>query len=124
MEYALGAVIVLLALGAVIYPLVRPRPGYKVLAGIDIEGEQALEMQRASIYCEIADLQFDHRVGKLAEADFLELRQGLLERAAELLAEDDRRRTALGHLVEREVARVRATGERREPIGAGVADGP
>ncbi len=106
MELALGALVVAAALGFVIYPLLRPRlastPG-----GPDADRQQTLAERRQAIYREIVDLEFDHRVGKLDEADYRELSDACLARAASLLAEADAEQTLLDERAEREIAAMR-----------------
>jgi hypothetical protein len=123
-EYMLGAFVVLLAVAAVVHPLVWPRARADQSDSIGSVLEGSPEARRAAIYREIADMQFDHRLGKLDDSDYLELREQLLAHAAELLAEDDHRRLLIDQFVECQIAEIRATAASREPVGSKAVDGP
>lgn len=93
---------VLAAFAYVLLPLVQPSRQRR--------GRLAdnLARQRAALYRQILELEFDFRTGKLAEADFREQSAGLLAEAAHLLerAEDPDRN--LDRLLEEEIAAARA----------------
>ena len=103
MEYLLGAVVVLAVLAFVVLPLFGGRSS---LAGIGDAPDPTHE--RAAIYRELLELELDLKVGKLAEADYRELNEALLARAAALISQEDASATAADALVEREIAAARA----------------
>ena len=118
----LGLVIVCFAALYVAYPLLTARRG---LLPADTDGERDLLRQRDTLYREIADLDFDHRTGKVSEEDYREQREEYLEEAAAVLRELDetpaidepQRRPPLAPEVddeiEREVQRLRDRARRR-----------
>ena len=69
--------------------------------------EDSTEARRRAIYNEILDLELEHRIGKLSQADYQELRDDCLARAAALLAEEDAQHSAAAERVEREIAAMR-----------------
>ncbi|HYU17460.1 MAG TPA: hypothetical protein VEQ11_02075 [Chloroflexota bacterium] len=104
MELLGGSIVVIAALGFVCYPLIRWRePG----AGGQVDAEDGLAARRRAIYQEMIDLDLDHRVGKLDDADYQQLYQTCLARAAALLAQADAQATQAEERVEREVAAMR-----------------
>ncbi len=106
-ELVLGAIVVVLALAFVVYPLLRPkqRAALEPVRGSESDNPWAA---RQTIYREMLELEFDHRVGKLDEADFQQLSEDCLARAAALMAESDARRAGADDTVEQEVAALRA----------------
>ncbi len=115
MEYALAAVVVLLAVGVVLHPLVSSAvPRAPADAGSS-DHNARVDHQRAAIYQEIAELQFDRGLGKLDDADLRALEDALLARAAALLAQEERVKARLDLAIEREVAIVRARLSNCEP---------
>ena len=111
MEILLGAVVVILALGFVMLPLLRRRvPGRLGVADAPSPADDprvAGPADRREIYRQILDLDLDHRVGKLDDADYRELSEACLARAAALLAEEERDTAAADERVEREIAAMR-----------------
>ena len=104
MEYALGALAVLAVLAFVAYPLFRRvEPGTSTA-----EAPETFAERRAAVYRELLELEFDHRVGKLSDADFRELADACLARASQLVAAEERTTEALDARIEREVAAMRA----------------
>lgn len=77
----LGLALALLALGFVLYPIVRPTRPLADHASQEVE----LAEGRQAIYQQILDVEFDQRVGKLSLADARELSEALLGQAADLL---------------------------------------
>ena len=104
MEYLLGTLAVLAALAFVAYPLFR-RSDY---APPSAEAPETFAERRAAIYRELLELEFDHRVGKLTDADFRELADACLARATGLVAAEERSTEAVDARIEREVAAMRA----------------
>ncbi len=49
-----------------------------------------LEERRARIYENLRDLQFEYRVGKLSESDYLQIKTGLQQELAGVMAEIDK----------------------------------
>jgi hypothetical protein len=114
-ELVLGAVVVALAIAFVAYPLLRPSAtsftavGSSLgLAADDERGGVELSAAREAIYREILELEFDHRIGKLDDADYTQLAEACLARAAALVAESDAREAGLEDRVEQEIASMRA----------------
>ena len=104
MEYALGALAVVAALAFVAYPLLRRDEP----AASTAEAPETFAERRAAVYRELLELEFDHRVGKLSDADFRELADACLARASQLVAAEERTTEALDARIEREVAAMRA----------------
>ena len=77
----IGLILALLAVSFVLYPILRPRPAPA--------GQPAASLERAerrhAIYRQILDIEFDQRVGKIADADARDLSAALLREAADLL---------------------------------------
>ena len=105
----IGLIAVALAVAFVLYPLVVPRrPSRGVLA-------DELAEQRATIYRQVLELEFDYRMGKLSEADYHELTQALLARASALLAQAEQTNLSLEARLEEEIAAARAALASRQP---------
>ena len=104
MEYLLGALVVTAVISFVVLPLLRTRrPAPSTIVQTTSRDE------RAEIYQELIELELDQRVGKLAEADYRELSDALLARAAALISEEDAQTAALEDQIEREIAAIRAS---------------
>lgn len=103
MEYILGAVVVLIALAFVGWPLIRP-PRAVVTAS---EPVLSPAEQRAAIYHELVELELDQKLGKLDEADHRALADALLARAAALLTDEDASIERIDGQIEREIAAQR-----------------
>lgn len=54
-----------------------------------------LDERKASIYENLRDLQFEYRVGKLSDADYLAVKHDLQKELAQVLAEIDRVKSTL-----------------------------
>ncbi|MCI0647964.1 MAG: c-type cytochrome biogenesis protein CcmI, partial [Chloroflexi bacterium] len=115
-----------IALAAIIWPLLN-RPGEAHRRESD---HTSLEAREAAALTALRDLEFDQRLGKLAEEDYRELRAQLARRAvAELKAMDATRETKVAHdqeldaLIEREVASLRRTW-RQPAVNPGLPNGP
>lgn len=104
MEYLAGMLVVLVALAFVAYPLVRRSTPTAAVA----EPPEGYAEQRAAVYRDLLEIEFDHRVGKLSDADFRQLSDACLERAARLVATEEQTTEALDARIEREVAAMRA----------------
>jgi hypothetical protein len=104
MEYTVGAIVVVAVLAFVVMPIIRRQPPAAVAAAAAGPVET-----RAAIYQELLELELDQKVGKITEADYRELSEVLLLRAASLISEEDDHPTAAGDEVEREVAQARAS---------------
>lgn len=63
---------------------------------------------RALLYRQVLELEFDHQVGKLSDADFRQLSSNLLARAADLLREEQGSLGEIDAEIEREIAAARA----------------
>ena len=84
----LFAAAVLLTVGAIAYTLlVRDKDVPQPEA---VTGWEHLEQRKARIYDNLKDLQFEYRVGKLSEADYLATKQTLQSELASVMAELDR----------------------------------
>lgn len=106
----LGAACAVAAAVFVLSPLARPAPVRPGQARPD-----DLAAQRAAIYRQILDLEFDLRTGKLSEPDFREQSEALLARAAELLAQAEGTDEELDRRLEQEIAAARAALARSRP---------
>ena len=105
MELLLGATVVALAIGFVVWPLFRPEPtaderepetpGVSGIAG------------RREIYREVLELEHDHRIGKLTDEDYRVLSEACLARATDLVAAEERQIEAADRRVEQEIAETR-----------------
>lgn len=102
----LAIVLAFVAIVFVLYPLFAPVARSGRQQG-EWRVERSLAARRAQLYREIADLDFDFQVGKVAPADYQLLREELLRRAADLLREEDREAEELDRAIEAEVAALR-----------------
>jgi cytochrome c-type biogenesis protein CcmI len=101
-EYVLSGLIVVAVLAFVVLPLLRGRRA-------DPEAPVALDpaQERAAIYRELLELELDQKVGKIAEADYQEINDALLARAAALISQEDAASISADAEVEREIAEAR-----------------
>lgn len=104
-----------IALAAVLLPLLS-RSDKALLRPDERSGRVSLDEGEAAALAALRDLEFDHRLGKLAEEDYGELRTQLARRAvAGLKATDAARRAEaaraqeIDELIEHEVAALRQT---------------
>ena len=120
MEVALGAVVVALAVAFVMLPLLRARTsgGWTVP---DLEDSATTSARRREIYRQMLELELDHRVGKLSDADYRELSESCLARAAALLAEEEDEAAATEERVEQEIRAMREA--LRSPAAASAPAG-
>jgi hypothetical protein len=102
-EYLAGALVVCAVLAYVGYPLVRHSQTGAALTG----GEGNSADERAAIYRELVELELDHRIGKVTVADFRELSDGLLARAAALIVAEGTETGTIEEQVEHEIAAMR-----------------
>jgi hypothetical protein len=116
-EYLAGALVVLAALAFVAYPLVRRAGAEEAVA----ERPPSFAERRAAVYRELLELEFDHRVGKLSDADFRQLSDACLARATQLVAEEERETEAIDARIEREVALLRGALAAGAPADRGGA---
>ncbi len=103
MEYLAGAFVVALVLLFVGWPLLRQSPA-RPLSEAPAADPAA---ERGSIYRELVELELDHRIGKVTAADFRELSDGLLARAAALIVAEDAETHDVDEQVEREIGAMR-----------------
>ena len=103
MEYIAGALVVGLVLVFVGWPLLRQSPDAAIVGS----SEKLPEEERAEIYRELVELELDHRIGKVIAADFQELSDSLLERAAALIVAEDTQTHDAEEQVEREIGAMR-----------------
>ena len=106
LELLVGVVLVLLAVGFVAYPLAGARSASRPGPAGEID-EVSPQARRRAIYNEILDLELEHQIGKLSQADYQELTDACLARAAALLGEEDAQHSAAAESVEREIAAMR-----------------
>src|SRR5437764_12221713 len=92
MNLLLVIVVLVLVVMLVSAPLRRVRRTEAAASGELAE----LEAAREAKYREIRDAELDHRTGKLSDADYAALEQGLRAQAIELLRSIDRERERLG----------------------------
>jgi cytochrome c-type biogenesis protein CcmH/NrfG len=100
-EYILGGLVVVSVLAFVVLPLLRGRRAAPATLTPDGPVEE-----RATIYRELLELELDQKVGKITDADYRELGDALLARAAALISDEDAQVTADDE-VEREIAEMR-----------------
>ena len=105
-ELWLGALLVVLALAFVAYPLLRPRAAPDAHVA-EVDEAAGSTVDRYNVYREMLDLDFEHRLGKLNDDDYRELSEACLARAAELLAQEDARESEAAERAEREIAAMR-----------------
>jgi cytochrome c-type biogenesis protein CcmI len=98
----LGIVLVAIAAGFALLPLARgTRPA--------AESSNALEdTDRAPIYRQVLELEFDYQLGKLSSEDYHQLSAELLARASELMRAEQGELSELDDEIEREIAAARA----------------
>jgi hypothetical protein len=109
MELLVIGILATLALVFVAYPLVTPRRDVYYLEDMLGLGEQKklnyLFAQRTLVYDNIRDLDQEHEMGKLSEADYTRLREGLLAEAQDIVREIDKAhvKREIEDLIERDV---------------------
>lgn len=106
----LALALFLIAIAAVVLPLFdRKRPVLRPTTPLE-----TLEAERADIVRAIRELDFDHRMRKIADADYASLRASLSQRGAAVLREIEAARAgmpgdAMDAEIERAIAAKRAT---------------
>lgn len=103
MEFLAGALVVSLVLIFVGWPLLRQ----SAAASLGSPSVTDPAEERGAIYRELVDLELDHRIGKVTAADFRELSDGLLARAAALIVAEDAETHDAEEQVEREIGAMR-----------------
>lgn len=89
MGLIIGVLAVVVVFAFMLAPVVRRRRLEEVEAERWDLGRADLEAQREVIYRDLRDLDFDHRAGKLGDADYQQLRRQLQQRAAAVLMQLD-----------------------------------
>lgn len=109
MEFIVIAIVVVLVIGFIAYPLFTVPHEQAAPAANALD---SLIAQRDSAYDAIRDLDFDFQLGKLSQADYDLLREKYKARAALALQQIDQLAgsTGAGERIEEEVARLRARG--------------
>ncbi|MGE3267579.1 MAG: hypothetical protein AB7P40_02455 [Chloroflexota bacterium] len=102
-EYLAGALVVIAVLAFVALPLVRRQREEQTTVSPLVEAAN----ERATIYRELVELELDHRIGKITAADFKDLSDGLLARAAGLITAEEAVSVNIDEQVEREIAAMR-----------------
>jgi len=108
MEMLATAILALLALAAVAYPLVSSKRHLYYLDNVLGLSEHKtlnyLYSKRNTVYENIKDLENEFDMGKLADADYQRLREGLLTEAQSIVKEIDaaRARQEVEDLIERD----------------------
>ena len=102
MEYVLGGLVVVAVLAFVVLPLLSGRR-----ADAEAQARPDPAQERATIYRELLELELDQKVGKVAEADYQEVNEALLARAAALISQEEAESTTADAKVEREIAEAR-----------------
>ena len=116
---AAGAMILVVAVVAfVVYPIVRP--SRSILTAGASQSEELLR-RRDRVYVELRELDFDYRVGKVTEDDYVEARDQLETEAARILQAIDVEIKAIDDEIEREVKRLRETRRSCPSCGAALA---
>ena len=111
-----GIVLVAAAAGFALLPFAR---------GARVEPLSAPEspwVDRFSLYQQVVELEFDYRVGKLAEDDYRQLSGELLTQASDALKEEKGTVAEVDEEIEREIAAARAAfaaARRATPAEAG-----
>lgn len=113
MEYVLGGLVVVAVLAFVVLPLLRGRQTTPAALVTDSSTDE-----RAGIYRELLELELDQKVGKITEADYREISEALLARAAALISDEDALVTGADDELEREIAEMRTTLRSTEPTPA------
>ena len=114
MEYLLGTIVVVGVLAFVVLPLLRrQQPTPDDQHTIDPTNE------RTEIYRELLELELDQKVGKIAEADYQEISDAMLARAATLISQEDADSLASDAQLEREIAEARAALKRTDAPAVG-----
>jgi len=109
MELLAIGILATLALVFVAFPLVTPRRHLYYLEDMLGLGEQRklnyLYSQRNLVYDNIKDLKLEFEMGKLSEADFARLRDGLLGEAQDIVRQIDEAKVKqeIEDLIERDV---------------------
>ena len=109
MELFFIGIFATLALIFVVYPVINPRKYLYYLDDLLGSSEEKkisyLRQRKALVYDNIKDLDFEHDMGKLADADYQRLRGGLMDEAEEVVKELDRAqiRREIDELIERDV---------------------
>ncbi len=110
MEILVAAVVLALAFAALAWPLYAGRPR---ALGVGSNAAGELMAQRDGAYAMLRDLDQDHELGKLDDADYAARREKYLARAAKVLQEldtlraQDRSASARSDEIEQEVAALR-----------------
>ena len=109
MELLFVGIFATLALIFVVYPVINPskyRYYLDDLLGTSEEKKIShLQQQKALVYDNIKDLEFEHDMGKLAQSDYDRLRAGLMNEAETVVNELDRARVKheIDELIERDI---------------------
>ncbi len=88
MAEVLGFALVALLASYVVWPLLTRRSSWTA-GGRDGDQISDLLARRDTLYRQIADLDFDHRVGKVDDVDFEQQRSDFLDEAAFVLQQID-----------------------------------
>ncbi len=110
-------VLVAAVVAFVVYPLLRPQRS--PLDGASGQSEELL-CRRDRIYTELRELEFDHRVGKVSDEDYVEAREQLETEAARILQAIDVQLKAIDDEIERQVRRLRESRRTCPSCGATV----
>lgn len=109
MELLFVGIFATLALIFVVYPVINPskyRYYLDDLLGTSEEKKIShLQQQKALVYDNIKDLEFEHDMGKLSQSDYDRLRAGLLDEAETVVNDLDRARVKreIDELIERDI---------------------
>lgn len=128
-----GLLLLAMAVAVVAWPLLRERRDGQAVYEAELTADAVLELdplvelqeQRDAVYQAIKDLEFDHQVGKVAEADYQAFDAQLKEQAVGILKQIDALRAAeadpqLGLRLEAEIAALRRV-DGYAPTAASVA---
>ena len=111
-----GIVLVAVAAGFALLPFARG-------AGAEpVPAPEGTSIDRFNLYQQVVELEFDYRVGKLAEEDYRQLSGELLSQASEALKEEKGAVAEVDAEIEREIAAARAAfaaARRATPAEAG-----
>ncbi len=89
MEYLVVFLMMVTAVGVVVYPLLKPQSELAADGPQSAEPLEELLSERDAAYGAIKELEFERELGNLSELDYLELRDEYRRKAARILEELD-----------------------------------
>lgn len=114
----IGLALLVLAVPFVAGPLLREKSATRFAGKLPVEPSEAPTAQREQVLVALRDLEFDHKLGKVADEDYAALRAALLTEAAAMLEAEDRHGAAIEAQIE---AEIRARRSRQKASGLSIA---